>query len=751
MQKKTAQALNLKHKARRLVNPTGKALEMINPAFKKVIRDLDKLDKRVRKEAEDLNYFMGMAKSFIRRRDYLSAATYLVKFHEKIKLINHNLQTFDGDISKTQRKYLLKHFKAKDKGRLFDYDPDKKIDSIKLVDDGLISTAAGLKDWWRTPGRFSDLAHNLTDSKSKGMKALEKSFSIPFYRQLKEDTGKMLSEANDFYKDLLENFHAMGSAWATRNVGAYIEQIKAVESEYKPFHAKFVEYYRANIQPMKEEQERLDEEAKFEFEKNNPGKADNISQERDPFPDSQAPGPKSPEQERALEEAGFGPSTNNDGERAFSDVGRSLENAPNSSLVSPNASNPSSHSVDVEFSKPSDEIVAPGGRVRSPSSEPFAKSPSYQDVAPQTSRSPGVRERPTMPSMKAVVPPTSVMSPSVRVPAPSVSVPAPSRTLPSSAFNPPPGKGPKVGPIDILKIKNPPTQRGMGPSPDSVDQFFRDAHQAFLGRIEVLSSEEDVIREILSYSEEVEKHSEEDSLKLLAVAEGMIEKGAGVFDRFVDRFGKKKPEGTKPDDSPSTELIGNKGPDTLPSGGGNINGPPTAALNTTTTPVAIEKEEPDVLSDIRPPTGLVPVNHGIPEGKVEQRWFDIPFLAKIQPNEIKISPQTANHLLKKVIQYMHHNFFPVSKMPEFNEKMIVAIRKSLTRSKIVSNMACGDKQNGRDCHLEVFAYIRLNEIDPYFDKNILSFNATLRLSVFSGDVGVKSLNNPKIHISNTAG
>jgi hypothetical protein len=777
MQKKTAQELKLRHKARRVVNPTGKALTMLSPAFKKVIRDMDKLDKRVRKEAEDLNFYIGMARSSIRRKDFLTAATYLSKFHEKAKLINHQLKTFDGDISKSHREYLLKNFKGKDKSKLFDYDPNKDLEKINVVDDGLISTAGTLKDWWRIPGRFTDMVSHVGDQKYKGMKALEKSFSVPFYKQLKNDTKEMLDTTNDFYKALLLNFHALGSAWGTRNVGAYIEQIKEIETAYKPYHAGFVEYYSKNIGPMKERQAQIDEEAKkdaaAQMEANKKKEeelaAAGFGQEA---PSQGLSGPDmSPGSNPSLPGSSFNPAPGSDpisygpttGPASSGPSTGPMSAAPNTTPDSdPFTMNlqrktpPSSgQPFDLIQKKgPSslpttiDEIVAPGGRSRMPSSEPFGRSPSYRarEEGPATTRSPGFMEEKTMPSMRSIIPSTNRVQsvPTVRVPPPS------SR---------------KVGPVNIMNIKDVPTQRGVGvpqtvrdPSPaSSVRQFnnpnltkndtlftqrfpFHEAHEKFLGRIEVLSSEEEVVREILNYSEEVEKYSEEESLKLIAVAEGILEKRGGVFDKFTSRFkDKKDPNAPKdPEAPPSTEEMV---PATLPAG---------------TSPVKTERpsemvpveEEDDILSGIRPPNGFVPINHGIPEGSVEKRWGEIPFLAKIRPDQIGLSTPTANGLLKKLLQYFHHNFIPVAKVVGFNEKLIAAVKKSITRGVLVSNMACGDKHNGRDCALEVFGYVRLGEIDPVFSSLVVSYTANLRLSVFTGEVVIRKLNNPKLHIDN---
>lgn len=712
MYKKTAQALKAKHKIRRVINPTGKALTMLNPAFKKVIRDLDKLDKQVRKEAEDLNYFIGMARSFVRRNDYLTAATYLVKFHEKAKLISHELETFDGDISKTQREFLLKTFKGKDKSKLFDYDPSKKIESINLADDGLMVQAGVIKDWWRTPGRFSDLLHNVVDRKSHSMRAIEKNFSIPFYRQLKEDTIEMLDYTNDFYKEMIGSFHQMGSAWATRNVGEYIEQIKEIESSYNPYNVKFIKYHQKNILPMKQEQDRIDADEKREQEKI--------------------------DKEKELSDAGFAPLNNEE----VKTKPTSENNAPHSEEIPFSTSQPSNTStqtpntINPPTSQPetldpstiqkarsqvfkddfpsidNDEIIAPK-KFKVPSFDiapPKKNAPT--NTFPQTMRSPGVKDAPDMPTIPSLRVPSIPSSSEVQKKSPEIKPPS---TQKSQDYTTPSSNDQSNDSAFSFNAKP-------GHNPENVDNLMsyelKKANDNFMSRILLLSSKQDIIKEILNHSSLIENYSEEDSLKLLAIAEGMIIKNSGAFDRFTNNPSLKNPSsGSINVDLSDLEPSAEKTPE----------------------------QDKDILSDIRRPTGLVPVKHDIPQGSIEKRWSEIPFLAKIKSSDIKLSSATYNHLLKKLIKYFHHNYIPYDRIPGFNEKIVEAIKKSIVKSKLVSNMMCSDKNNPRDCQLEVFAYIRLNEIDPFFEKMVVSYTASLRLSAFEGEVTIKTISDPKLH------
>lgn len=678
MQNKTAQQLKKRHKARRLVNPTGAALSALNPAFKKVIRQMDKVDKKVRSEAEDINYYIGMAKSFYRRKDYLSSATYLTKIHEKIKSIHHQLNAFNGDISQSNRKFLLRQFKNRDKKQLFEYDPEKKLEDVQLVNDGsaLISTAGVVKDWWRTPGRFSDIAHNLTDRRSRSMRAMESNFSDAFLSKLKEDTEEILIKTNDLYKNLLNNFHNMGSAWATRNVGAYLKEVSDINSLYKPYHTKYVKYYKDNIAPMKEEQEKIDAEEKTALQEARKKSLENgaFYKEKDPFEAIQEP-----------------PSTL-DGQTVVSPLG------------------PDTQETDLAYQNTQRPLHS------QPSFRGFKSDALPAPESPITQKSPVFKDEKTMPSMQAI-PQSSIRERTNRhYPPPHSAFPKvpTQKAFPAPPANPPSLNGP-------FTFNGPP-----GKNYSDIDHLMeydltkRKANEDFINRIEKLSSEDEIIKEILAYSEEVEKYSEEESLKLLSVAEGMLEKKAGIFDTI------KKKLNPKPEDQPKDSIW-----------------PPKPAPKSE---VALESKE-DLLPQLAPKNRLEPVNHGIPSGKIEKRWFDIPFLAQKSSEDILLSPNTANLIVDKIAKYLHHKYIPYQDVADFENKLAQAVKKSITRGQLLSNMACGDRHNGRDCQLEIFSYIKLRDIDqsPIFQDLALSFTATCRLSTFEGDITIGKITNPKLH------
>lgn len=741
MQKKTAQALKRRHKARRLFNPAGKALTVLNPTFKKLIRDLDRLDKRVRKEAEDLNYYIGMARSFSRRRDYLTAATYLTKFHEKIKLINHQLKSFNADIGKDNRKFLLKNLKQKDKKQLFDYDPNKDLGDIKFVDDGFISTAGTLKDWWRVPGRFSDLYHNLSDKKSKSMRALERSFSDTFVSQLKEDTKRMLETTEELYKSLLENFNKMGAAWARRNIKNYVSEIQEINENYTPYHELFLKYYNNNILPMKEEQARQDAEEARRAERDAQEKQKALEKEKvfsvkpDPFPTESQ---KVENAENTIDLSSRDLLPNSLTEIEIADTHpkplSSQETSQPSTFVAPTALAPS--------------FVGP------PTPKPTSNRPHLELVLDEESSGPKTLKSPinvTNPQEKRTFPEVTVEQKN-----PAISWRnAPKSNKPFS-FNPSTGHNFDKGISELmsydpdLKAKN-----------DALKDTMKvNTHLDFIDRIEKLSTTQEIIREIINYSEEVEKYSEEDSLKLLAIAEGLIEKEAGAFDKIKKKLNKERKDQPKseapatphvptppipsppiPSLDPETEDLEDLTPGTRRSPSTE----PQHSLHTKTlSPGNVTKT--DLLETLLPPKRYAPIEHGIPMGEVNKRWSDIPFLARKRAEDIKIGSNTANVIIKKIVKFLHHKYLPYSHIENFEEKFIQAIKRAITRGQLISNLACNDSHNGRDCQLSIFSYIRLEDIDssPFFNGVVFTFKAVCRLSTFEGDITVRNISEPQL-------
>jgi hypothetical protein len=90
-----------------------------------------------------------------------------------------------------------------------------------------------------------------------------------------------------------------------------------------------------------------------------------------------------------------------------------------------------------------------------------------------------------------------------------------------------------------------PSQKEQGKVLDKLEEKPFSSHQDFIERIELLAYKNDpkvLVNEILKYSAKIEDENIEDSLKLLAIAEGIIEKAAAEWDAWEKPQDQPKPK-----------------------------------------------------------------------------------------------------------------------------------------------------------------------------------------------------------------
>jgi hypothetical protein len=291
---KEAQAKKLRHKARRGVNLTGKALEALNSEYRKVVGDMNKLDEEIRRDAENLKIIAGEARSLSRRRDYFAAASAVSQFHEKLKIINARLNNFSLDLKRNHQRFLLKNLSTLDAKRLMEYDPNKE---VKFDENRqLVREAGAISDWW----------HNIFTQKGKAMRALENKFSTSFITDLKQATTDIVKQTEDMFAFMDEIFNELGWAWGARNVGEYSAISQKLSDRYRDYHRAYLAYHNKYVLPLQEERRKLEEEERQEAEK---AKAQQVLTEtpsstptipRSSPPTLEMPPPPAPDTEKTL-------------------------------------------------------------------------------------------------------------------------------------------------------------------------------------------------------------------------------------------------------------------------------------------------------------------------------------------------------------------------------------------------------------------------------------------------------------------
>jgi hypothetical protein len=250
---KIAQERGLLNKLREHSNITGKLLESINPKFQKMMTDLRATDEKIRSYAEQSKELIKSAKSLVNRRDYLSAASTMSAFHERCRYIAAELDRFVKNIDMDSYDLLLNQFDDEQKERIFGYDPNKELNlnEVSFAKDmeiyASLEKKAGISDWW----------HNLTNERAGAMKALEKRFSMSFLKDLKNDSISMFNESQRFLQFLLTSFKKLATALARRKPSSYIDVAKSFTSKFTKYHEVFVNFYKKNITPLKQQHEKM--------------------------------------------------------------------------------------------------------------------------------------------------------------------------------------------------------------------------------------------------------------------------------------------------------------------------------------------------------------------------------------------------------------------------------------------------------------------------------------------------------------
>lgn len=437
---KLAQQRGYWNKLREKTNISGRILESINPEFGKMMDKLRASDDRIRQYASELKSFSRDARSYLKQRDYLNAATNLAAFHQRAKLIAAELDHYKSSIDLKHYEFLLSQLDDEYKSQLFGYDPEAKAQlETNEISDGDFNKAAGITDW--LVGRTTS---DPVAARSSAMKAFEKRFSVPFMMDLKKKSIVMLDSTDKFLVILLTFLKKMATSVATRHIDQYIQLSNDLLKHYGKYHSEFLTFYKKHIVPIKEQHEKLLSAQKGQDQKQEDASMKDlpsVENEQKPFTPGREPY-FLPEKEELLY---------------------------NKKINLPEAKNnqkPFTPGREVSFAPGKEELM-------------------YNKQAP------GSKNKPFMPGREN---PFNT----------EVSIPLMQKKVDENL------------PIPLTNKKS---------------------HNVFIENIEKYASENDhkaLILEMLKYSSELEEIDEEESLGLLAVAEGLIEdyKTAGIFDLF---------------------------------------------------------------------------------------------------------------------------------------------------------------------------------------------------------------------------
>lgn len=262
---KTAQKRSILNKLKEMTNISGKAAEkFFNPEFKKIMESLRSKDDQIRaivsgesikssdkfdetgmpipnaspgSDAISLKALLKSAKSSINRREYMSAAGDLGRFHKKMADVVQLIASLDNDVDKVHHEFLFKELSPEQKERLLylknKWSSDQQSNLVKRA------------------GFIDDFFYNLTNKRGKALAAWEKRYP-KIVGKIKTDTVALLAKSEALLDFVLITLKEMASARATRNLDTYIAAASKITKSYNAYDSGkggFKDYYTGTIKP----------------------------------------------------------------------------------------------------------------------------------------------------------------------------------------------------------------------------------------------------------------------------------------------------------------------------------------------------------------------------------------------------------------------------------------------------------------------------------------------------------------------
>ena len=244
-----AQRRGLWSKMREKASLKGKLLEAFSPEFQELMNTLRDVDDKVREETIDLNDLLKVAQTNLNRREYMTAAAYLGRFHEKMEAIFQELSRLGNVVDIKHHDFLFGGLEPEH----LEYLTTKmspKLDLYKKLQEmgkkASIEKEAGITDWW----------HNITTDRGKTLAAWEKRFP-KYARELRNQTANLITKSKSFYDLLVGSLKVMASYRATRKLEDYLKTVSKLKERFKNYHTAFINYYNTQVRRFVEYQKAL--------------------------------------------------------------------------------------------------------------------------------------------------------------------------------------------------------------------------------------------------------------------------------------------------------------------------------------------------------------------------------------------------------------------------------------------------------------------------------------------------------------
>lgn len=218
------------------LNPVGKIKEKFSPMFSDLMENLRLVDDEVRDvltEGEPIKDLLKGVTSDFNRLEYITCASKLSHFHDRLDKAAKLLIKFKGSINNMHEDFLFQGLDEDTKNSLTGL---KSKFEVKSSLDYEMVKIAGISDWW----------HNTFNDRGILLKQWQKQYPSEM-KKLKNQTQHLISTSKQLWSILLSSLKYMNDARNSRKVDDYLKIADRFLSKYNSYNDQFKQYYVDNI------------------------------------------------------------------------------------------------------------------------------------------------------------------------------------------------------------------------------------------------------------------------------------------------------------------------------------------------------------------------------------------------------------------------------------------------------------------------------------------------------------------------
>lgn len=262
---KTAQRRGIINKLHEGLNfPARSAEKLFKPQFEEVMKSLVSKDDTIRSillgkktgrplpsaqlDGTSAKELLSQAKSYIARREYISAVTAISRFHKKMQDVVNMIDSLNFDVSKIHHQFLF--------GKKM---PEKKY--LEQLSD-LESRIASQQDEFVKQAGLVDSLKNLFTERGRALRAWEKRYEERV-APIRDGAKAQLEASQSLLSSVLEHLRTMASYRAARKIDPYVDEAKQIKSSFEGYDRGkdgFRNFYNTVIRPHVDTQRKMEAE-----------------------------------------------------------------------------------------------------------------------------------------------------------------------------------------------------------------------------------------------------------------------------------------------------------------------------------------------------------------------------------------------------------------------------------------------------------------------------------------------------------